>query len=123
MTRLVPLIHTTDIVVATDFYVRTFGCQLVGIWPEAADPGFAALMLDGQEINLSSHSGDSVAGQHLIVVVPDVDAVWAQILARGFIPPNRPESPLHTHPIDQTWGTREVAIDDPDGNTLVFTRR
>jgi Uncharacterized protein conserved in bacteria len=123
MTRLVPLLHTDAIIPATDFYVRILGCRLLGIWPEAADPGFAVLTLDGQEITLSSHGGDSVSGQHLLVIVPDVDAAYAQIMARGHTRPNRPESPLHQGPIDQTWGTREFAVDDPDGNTLVFCTR
>jgi hypothetical protein len=28
--------------------------------------------------------------------------------------------PVHLAPLDQTWGTREVYVDDPDGNTLCF---
>jgi hypothetical protein len=29
---------------------------------------------------------------------------------------------VHAGPIDQTWGTREFYVDDPDGNTLRFTQ-
>jgi hypothetical protein len=32
----------------------------------------------------------------------------------------RPESPIHTAPVDQTWGLREFAVTDPDGNGLCF---
>jgi hypothetical protein len=30
---------------------------------------------------------------------------------------------VHEGPIEQTWGTREFYVDDPDGNTLRFTQR
>ena len=29
---------------------------------------------------------------------------------------------VHEGPIDQSWGTREFYVDDPDGNTLRFTQ-
>ena len=29
---------------------------------------------------------------------------------------------VHEGPIDQSWGTREVYGDDPDGNTLRLTQ-
>jgi hypothetical protein len=28
---------------------------------------------------------------------------------------------VHAAPVDQTWGTREFYVSDPDGNTLRFT--
>jgi hypothetical protein len=35
-----------------------------------------------------------------------------------------PEAPqlVHEGPVDQTWGTREFYVDDPDGNTLRFVQ-
>jgi hypothetical protein len=41
---------------------------------------------------------------------------------RGLRTPGNPEKPeaVHEGPIDQTWGTREFYVDDPDGNTLRF---
>jgi hypothetical protein len=42
-------------------------------------------------------------------------------LARGLVPPER-DSPVHKGPTDQTWGTREFYVDDPDDNTLVFVQ-
>ena len=51
----------------------------------------------------------------------DVDALFAKFLERG-LKPAKPESPVHQGPTDQTWGTREFYVDDPDGNTLAFTQ-
>lgn len=38
--------------------------------------------------------------------------------------PGNPDSPqgVHEGPINQSWGTREFYVDDPDGNTLRFTQ-
>ena len=43
---------------------------------------------------------------------------------RGLVTPGDPDAPEHVHegPIDQSWGTRELYVDDPDGNTLRFTQ-
>ena len=32
----------------------------------------------------------------------------------------RLESPVHTGPVDQTWGLREFCLADPDGNGFCF---
>jgi hypothetical protein len=29
---------------------------------------------------------------------------------------------VHEGPLDQSWGTREFYVDDPDGNTIRFTQ-
>ena len=77
---------------------------------------------DGWRVMLSSHRGDGEFGQAIVVSVPDVDALWQRFRARGLQPPGRPESPVHEGPLDQTWGTREFYVDDPDGNTLRFVQ-
>ena len=41
--------------------------------------------------------------------------LYAEVVARGAI--------SHMPPTDQTWGTREIGIRDPDGNVLVFAVR
>ena len=49
------------------------------------------------------------------------DVLFDKFLARGLVRPNTP-GPVHQGPTDQTWGTREFYVDDPDGNTLRFTQ-
>jgi hypothetical protein len=59
--------------------------------------------------------------QTVVVMTEDLDALFQQFLSRGLVPPDR-DSPVHHGPVNQTWGTREFYVDDPDGNTLRFTQ-
>jgi hypothetical protein len=51
-----------------------------------------------------------------------VDGLVERFRERGLVVPVRLESPVHSGPVNQTWGTREFYVDDPDGNTLRFTQ-
>lgn len=104
------------------FYTQVLDFRVFGVWPTEGDPAYAALVREGHELHLSSHAGDGVFGQSMVVRVADVDAVFAAIVARGFTPPDRPESPIHMGPTDQTWGTRDFVVDDPDGNRVCFSQ-
>jgi uncharacterized glyoxalase superfamily protein PhnB len=75
----------------------------------------------GDALFLSTGSGDGEFGQAVVVTTEDVDSLFQTFLARGLVPPAR-ESPVHHGPVNQTWGTREFYVDDPDGNTLRFTQ-
>jgi catechol 2,3-dioxygenase-like lactoylglutathione lyase family enzyme len=89
---------------------------------DVADPSFQILERDGDRLFLSSHGGDGEFGQAVAVLVDDVDALFHQFRTRGLKTPGNPGSPVHEGPIDQSWGTREFYVDDPDGNTLRFVR-
>lgn len=99
------------------------GFELFGVWPAAVDPAYAILTREGDELHLSSHAGDGVPGQSVVVLVDDVDAVFTAVVARGHDTSAKADSPIHQGPTDQTWGTRDFAVDDPDGDTVCFTRR
>ena len=60
----------------------------------------------------------------VVVTTDDVDAVFRKFRGRGLQTPGDPDAPqeVHAGPLDQTWGTREFYVDDPDGNTLRFTQ-
>jgi hypothetical protein len=57
---------------------------------------------------------------------PSIVYSWTMLMsatafrARGLNTSRSPESPIHTAPVDQTWGLREFAVTDPDGNNLCF---
>ena len=57
-----------------------------------------------------------------MIEVGDVDLEWQALRQRGLLPPDDRDSPVHQGPLDQTWGTREFYVDDPDGNTLRFVQ-
>lgn len=119
---IIPTVKSGDIDRSIAFYTGVLDFRLEGRWPEAGDPAFATLSRGDDVLYLSSHSGDGVFGQAVVVLVAEVDALFDVFRARGLDPSSKPDSPVHQGPLDQTWGTREVYVDDPDGDTLRFTR-
>ncbi len=47
--------------------------------------------------------------------VADVDLLYVEVSERGAV--------VQLPPTNQTWGTRETGIRDPDGNVLVFATK
>jgi len=120
---LIPVVRCRVMHEAVVFYTRVLDFQLIGTWPDLGDPAFSLLMRDGHELHLSSHRGDGVSGQSIVVLVTEIDALFKKFLERGLDTSPHIESPVHLGPIDQTWGTREFYVEDPSGNTLRFVQR
>lgn len=120
--RIVPVIKSRDLERSLRFYmdVLGFACRWPGYEDREAENGVIDLVRDGAELQLSRHAGDGVFGSLSRVFVDDVDACYAAFRLRGLDTGRRPESPVHTAPVDQTWGLREFAVTDPDGNGLLF---
>jgi catechol 2,3-dioxygenase-like lactoylglutathione lyase family enzyme len=120
--KIVPVIKSSDLQRSLDFYTRIldFKRKWPGYEEQEKANGVIDLELDGAELELSRHSGDGVFGSANRVFVDDVDERYATFRARGLDTTKRPDSPLHTAPVDQTWGYREFAVTDPDGNNLCF---
>ena len=120
--KIVPVIKSSDLQRSLHFYTEILDFA----WkrPKYAElemaNGVIDLVRDGAELQLSRHSGDGVFGSVNRVFVDDVDERYATFRARGLDTTRRPESPIHTAPVDQTWGLREFAVTDPDGNNLCF---
>jgi hypothetical protein len=87
-----------------------------------SDPSVSVLMRGGSLLLLSSHGGDGTFGQAVAVLTDNVDALFQRFRTRGLKTPGNPDAPMEVHegPIDQSWGTRELYVNDPDGNTLRF---
>ncbi len=118
--KIVPVIKSSDLQRSLHFYTEVLDFERK--WPgyeerEMAN-GVIDLVRDGAELQLSRHAGDGVFGSVNRVFVDDVDERYVTFRARGLDTTRRPESPVHTAPIDQTWGLREFAVTDPDGNSL-----
>ena len=92
--------------------------------PAPSDPAYTELSREGDWLILSSFPGDGEYGSVVVVTAEDVDALFRKFRARGLKTPGNPESPtlVHEGPIEQSWGTREFYVDDPDGNTIRFIR-
>ena len=120
--KIVPVIKSGDLNRSVDFYTKVLDFERK--WPgdeerEMAN-GVVDLVRDGAELQLSRHAGDGVFGSVNRVFVDDVNERYATFRGRGLDTTKRPESPVHTAPVDQTWGLREYSVTDPDGNHLCF---
>jgi catechol 2,3-dioxygenase-like lactoylglutathione lyase family enzyme len=120
--KIVPVIKSSDLQRSLHFYIEVLDFERK--WPGYEDRemanGIIDLVRDGAELQLSRHSEDGVFGSVNRVFVDDVDERYVTFGTRGLNTTQRPESPIHTSPVDQTWGLREFAVTDPDGNNLCF---
>jgi catechol 2,3-dioxygenase-like lactoylglutathione lyase family enzyme len=111
----IPLVHVSSSKEAEDFY-----CNRLGFRREFAhradetkpDPCYMGLSRDRIWIHVSSFSGDGVSGGVVNFLVEDVDALHAELVAKGV--------KISVEPVDQTWGTREMYVRDPDNNSIRF---
>ena len=111
----IPLVHVSISAVAEAFYCGRLGFRrefAYRVDDSSPDPCFLGLSRDGVRLDVSSFSGDSVAGGVVGVIVDDVDALHGELLAKGVA--------IALPPTDQTWGNREMYVRDPDGNTIRF---
>jgi uncharacterized glyoxalase superfamily protein PhnB len=113
--RAIPLLHVSNAASAVEFYASGLGFQLEfehrpdGV---VADPCYMGMSRDGVWINLSSFSGDGVAGGVVNLMVDNVDNLFAEFTAK--------DVKIDVPPVDQTWGSREMYVKDADGNCLRF---
>ena len=119
---IIPTVRCSRIATSIAFYTNVLDFECIDGAPDDGDPSFSVLMRKGDRLFLSSHRGDGEFGQAIVVLSDDVDALFRKFRERGLKTPGNPGSPVHEGPIDQTWGTREFYVDDPDGNTLRFTQ-
>jgi uncharacterized glyoxalase superfamily protein PhnB len=113
-----PLVHVSNAGAAEEFYCGRLGFrkEFAHRGDEAkADPCYMGLSRDGVWINVSSFSGDGVAGGVVNFFVDDVDALLAEFVGKGVR--------IDTGPVDQTWGSREMYVKDGDGNSLRFIQQ
>jgi uncharacterized glyoxalase superfamily protein PhnB len=113
--QAVPLLHVSDAAAAVEHYCKRLGFRLEfqhrpdGV---TGDPCYMGISRDGVWMNLSSFSGDGVAGGVANLFVDDVDGLHKEFVERGVR--------IATAPVDQTWGSREMYVKDADGNCLRF---
>lgn len=120
--NITPILACKDMEKSLDFYVGTLDFEIVGTWPEKGFPSFSILHRDGAELHLSTYPGDGVFGSVAAIIVPDLENLFQKYVSKG-LKPAKPESPVHSRPTAQTWGTTEFYVDDPSGNTLRFIQR
>src|SRR6201987_4709923 len=111
----VPLLHVSNGEVAVEHYCKGLGFRKEFVHrPEGVtgDPSYMGISRDGVWLNLSSFSGDGVAGGVANLMVDDVDNLHQEFVVKGV--------KIAVEPVDQTWGSREMYVKDADGNCLRF---
>jgi len=121
---IIPTVRCRSMRAALAFYTGVLDFKRVDGDDTLDDPSFSVLVRDGHHVFLSSHRGDGTFGQAIAVLTDNVDALFRKFRMRGLQTPGNAEAPeaVHEGPIDQSWGTREFYVEDPDGNTLRFTQ-
>jgi catechol 2,3-dioxygenase-like lactoylglutathione lyase family enzyme len=121
---IIPTICCRKMRASLGFYTGILDFDRVEGDDDLGDPSFSILSRDGDQLILSSHRGDGAFGQAVVITTDNVDALFRKFRERGLCTPGNSDAPtmVHEGPIDQSWGTREFYVDDPDGNTLRFTQ-
>lgn len=109
----IPVLRVGDIDQALTFYAKLgflqhFRFQI----SEAPNPSYCGLQREGVYLHLSSFPGDGNGGGVVYFVVEDVDALEQAYRQAGV--------PIAMEATDQTWGNREMYVQDADGNSLRF---
>jgi catechol 2,3-dioxygenase-like lactoylglutathione lyase family enzyme len=113
----IPLLHVSSAEAAEEFYCRRLGFRRHSAYridEKKPDPCFMALTRDDVWLHVSSFSGDGVPGAVVTLIVKDVDTLHAEFVAHGVL--------IDLEPTDQSSGSREMCIKDPDGNSIRFVR-
>ena len=111
----IPVLHVKSSPAAEHFYCRQLGFQKefeYRIDEAKADPCYMGVRRDKAWIHLSSFSGDGVTGGVAFILVDDVDVLFREFTSNKVA--------IDLRPTNQTWGNREMYINDPDGNSLRF---
>jgi uncharacterized glyoxalase superfamily protein PhnB len=113
----IPVLHVSSSTAAEQFYCTGLGFQQKFVYrPDEprADPCYMGLIRDGVVLHVSSFPGDGVPGGVVNFIVNDVDALYAEFLKKGVR--------IDLEPTDQSWGNREMYVEDADGNSIRFVR-
>jgi catechol 2,3-dioxygenase-like lactoylglutathione lyase family enzyme len=113
----IPVLHVSSSEQAEEFYCNRLGFRRTFAYrldDRKRDPCYLGLTRDGVKLHLSSFSGDGVSGGIATFLVDDVDALYAEVVAN--------DVRVALEPTNQTWGNREMYIEDADGNQIRFIR-
>ena len=113
--RVTPILRMFDEVKAKEFYVGFLGFTVD--WEHRFEPGtplYMQVSRDGCVLHLSEHYGDGTPGAAMRIETTELDAFRDELREKQY---------KYARPgiNDTPWGTRDMPIKDPFGNTLTFT--
>lgn len=110
----VPVLRIFDETKAKEFYVGFLGFTVD--WEHRFEPNTPLYMQVSKDrcvLHLSEHHGDGTPGTAIRIETADIDAFHASLDKQyKYARPGINEPP---------WGTREMSVKDPFGNTLTFS--
>ena len=105
--RVTPVLRVNDLAASLEYYVRVLGFQLD--WRDEQGNSFASVTRNDCHLFLAvgdqGHSGSWVW-----IGVSDVDALHEELIAKG--------ARVRHPPANYPWGSRELQVEDLDGNVL-----
>lgn len=113
----IPVLHVSEIDRSLGFFCEKLGFKREWSYSQsdnAPNPMYVGLQKENTWIHLSSFPGDGISGAVTVFVVENVDALFEEFKSKGI--------EFVLEPYDQTWGNREMYLDDPDGNKLRFVQ-
>ncbi len=114
-TRTIPILRMFDEVMTRAFYVDFLEFEVVFEHRfDPAAPLYMGVRKGACDLNLSGHFGDGSPGAAVRIETVGLDE-YAALLRGKQYKYARPGEPQ-----DQEWGCRELAIQDPSGNRLIF---
>ena len=115
--RVTPVLRVFDEAKAREFYLDFLGFTLD--WEYRHDPDFplyAQISLgDETLLHISEHHGDACPGAAIRIEIEGIDEYQQALLAKKY----RNSRPGVE---DMEWGSRDMVIRDPFGNSLRFTQ-
>jgi hypothetical protein len=115
--EVIPIIRMFDVAKASEFYVDFLGFS--EDWRGEIFPGAPLYMQMSRgpvKLHLSEHHGDAAPGGTWVIRLTGVKALHAELIGKNY-KYNRPG--LH----ETSYGTTEVHVVDPFGNSIRFTER
>jgi len=107
--RVTPVLRVNDLAASLDYYGRVLAFRVN--WQDDDGNSFASVTRDDCHLFLTV--GDQGhAGSWVWVGVSDADALHEELLAKG--------ARVRHPPANYPWGSRELHVEDPDGNVLRF---
>lgn len=108
------ILRSFDESMAKDFYIHFLGFRLD--WEHRFEPNtplYMQLSMGDCLLHLSEHFGDAAPGCHVRLMVNDVTNYCQNLLDKNY----RNARPGYQ---DQSWGSRDMTINDPFGNRITF---
>jgi predicted enzyme related to lactoylglutathione lyase len=103
-----PILPVLDFARAMAHYQQQLGFKKKWEWGEPVS--FGCVERDDVSIFLSAEDTRGSPRTAIFIDVRDVDALHREYLQNGAI--------IHEAPTDQPWGSREMVVEDPDGNRI-----